>query len=100
LRPTAKASREFKQTEEGLASVNTALHSGGGPSGRFLYREALLYYASARASELGFVPLYNELAVYIPDNRRRFLFVTRIKRGISDQVQQSSPIITILTSSS
>ena len=23
LRPTAKASREFKQTEEGLASVNT-----------------------------------------------------------------------------
>lgn len=80
-----RSNREFKQTEEGLASVNTALHSGGGPAGRFLYREALLYYAASRAKELGFVPLYGELARYIPDNWRRFLFVVRIKRGVVDQ---------------
>lgn len=80
-----RASREFKRTEEGLASVNTALHSGGGPRGRFLYREALLYYAASRAKELGFVPLYIKLARYIPDNWRRYLFVVRIKRGVVDQ---------------
>eukprot|EP01043_Picozoa_sp_COSAG02_P056792 COSAG02_NODE_6790_length_3359_cov_9.167178_3_plen_612_part_00 len=80
-----RSSREFKQTEEGLASVNTALHAGGGPRGRFLYREALLYYAASRAKERGFVPLYEDLARYIPDNWRRFLFVVRIKRGVIDQ---------------
>lgn len=80
-----RSSREFKQTEEGLASVNTALHSGGGPAGRFLYREALLYYAASRAKELGFAQLYGELACYMPDPWRRYLFVVRIKRGVIDQ---------------
>ena len=82
-----RSSREFKETEEGLASINTAMHSGGGAKGCYLYREALLYYACARASELAFAPLFEELERYMPDPRRRFHFVTRIKRGLVDQSQ-------------
>jgi hypothetical protein len=83
----ASSTREFKETEEGLASINTALHAGGGKNSRFLFREALLYYTAAMAGKLAFVDLFAHIAPYMPDPKRRFEFVTRIKRGIADQTQ-------------
>jgi len=81
----ANSTREFRETEEGLATINTVLHSGGGAKSRYLFREALLYYACAKASKLNFVELFAELAPYMPSPRRRFGLVTRIKRGLLDQ---------------
>jgi hypothetical protein len=49
-RAEARPTREGKQTEEGLATLNTVLAGGGGVRLRFLYREALLYFAAAEAS--------------------------------------------------
>jgi len=81
----ANSTREFRETEEGLATINTVLHSGGGPKSRYLFREALLYYACAKSATMNFVELFAELAPYMPSPRRRFGLVTRIKRGLLDQ---------------
>ena len=61
------------------------LHSGGGPKSRYLFREALLYYACAKSATMNFVELFAELAPYMPSPKRRFGLVTRIKRGLLDQ---------------
>lgn len=76
------STREFRETEEGLATINTVLHSG---AEQYMWREALLYYACAKARTLNFVELFVELAPYMPDAKRRFGLVTRIKRGLADQ---------------
>ena len=81
----ANSTREFRETEEGLATINTVLHSGGGAKSRYLFREALLYYACAKSSTMNFVELFAKLAPYMPSPRRRFGLVTRIKRGLLDQ---------------
>ncbi len=81
----ANSTREFRETEEGLATINTVLHSGGGAKSRYLFREALLYYACAKSATMNFVELFAELAPYMPSPRRRFGLVTRIKRGLLDQ---------------
>lgn len=79
------STREFRETEEGLATINTVLHAGGNAC--YLWREALLYYACAKAGTLSFVELFVELAPYMPNAKRRFGLVTRIKRGLADQSQ-------------
>ena len=81
----SNSTREFRETEEGLATINTVLHSGGGPKSRYLFREALLYYACAKSATMNFVELFAELAPYMPSPRRRFGLMTRIKRGLLDQ---------------
>jgi hypothetical protein len=81
----SNSTREFRETEEGLATINTVLHSGGGSSSRYLFREALLYYACAKSATMNFVQLFTELAPYMPSPKRRFGLVTRIKRGLLDQ---------------
>ncbi len=81
----SNSTREFRETEEGLATINTVLHSGGGTKSRYLFREALLYYACAKSATMNFVELFAELAPYMPSPRRRFGLVTRIKRGLLDQ---------------
>ena len=81
----SNSTREFRETEEGLATINTVLHSGGGPKSRYLFREALLYYACAKSATMNFVELFAELAPYMPSPKRRFGLVTRIKRGLLDQ---------------
>ena len=81
----SNSTREFRETEEGLATINTVLHSGGGPKSRYLFREALLYYACAKSATMNFVQLFTELAPYMPSPKRRFGLVTRIKRGLLDQ---------------
>ena len=83
----SNSTREFRETEEGLATINTVLHSGGGSSSRYLFREALLYYACAKSATMNFVQLFTELAPYMPSPKRRFGLVTRIKRGLPDQAR-------------
>lgn len=52
-----------------------------------LWYPALNYYMAFKASELSFVELFNDIAKYIPDPKKRFKFVTRVKRGLTDTSQ-------------
>ena len=57
----SNSTREFRETEEGLATINTVLHSGE-VFLKTLFREALLYYACAKSATMNFVQLFTELA--------------------------------------
>ena len=49
-----------------------------------LWYPALNYYMAIKAHEMSFLELYNDISKYIPDNKKRFKFVTRVKRGLTD----------------
>lgn len=71
-------------TEEGLASLHTVLERDG----HFLWRAALLYYTTWKASQLSFRELYEDLAQFLghnPDERWDYCF--RAKRGLLDTSQ-------------
>jgi hypothetical protein len=72
------------RTEEGFACTNqqvrTALN-GGYP---YLYKSALNYYMAAKASQMSFVDLFNDISKYIDDKYSRWKYVLRVKRGLMD----------------
>ena len=58
--------------------------TGGCP---FLFKSALNYYLCVRASEMSFVELFNDLAKYVDSPRKRWRYVLRVKRGLTDTSQ-------------
>ena len=72
--------RLIKATEEGLAMVHEAMHI---PS-LLLARPALFYYASARAAELSFVELFEDLEQYVSNVDERFRICSLVNRGVRD----------------
>ncbi len=50
----------------------------------YLFKPALNYYACHRASELSFVELFNDLEKYVDNPRKRWKYVLRFKRGLTD----------------
>jgi len=68
-------------TEEGLASLHTVLER----EGHCLWRAALLYYATLRASQLSFRELYEDLEQFLGDSTdERWDYCVRAKRGLLD----------------
>ncbi len=53
----------------------------------FLFKPALNYYACYKASELSFVELFNDLEKYVDNPKKRWKYVLRVKRGLSDTSQ-------------
>jgi len=53
----------------------------------YLFKAALNYYACYKASELSFVDLFNDMAQYVDNPRKRWKYVLRVKRGLSDTSQ-------------
>lgn len=71
-------------TEEGLASLHTVLER----EAHTLFRAALLYYATWRASQLSFRKLFEDLAEFLGNNEEeRWDYCMRAKRGLSDASQ-------------
>ncbi len=50
----------------------------------FLFKPALNYYACYKASEMSFVELFNDLEKYVDSPKKRWKYVLRVKRGLSD----------------
>ena len=50
----------------------------------YLYKAALNYYSAYMASKMSFVELFEDLAKYIDNPRRRWKCVLRVKRGLTD----------------
>ena len=53
----------------------------------YLFKPALNYYACYKASELSFVELFNDLEKYVDNPIKRWKYVLRVKRGLSDTSQ-------------
>jgi len=71
-------------TEEGFATINTYRSMQGN---KIMYPQALKYYATCLGAEMGFVQLYKELEVYVPEAKRRFRLCCRVKRGLVDTAE-------------
>ena len=77
--------RSCIQTEEGFACVNQYSEYALIPKKKpFLYRAALNYYSAYHAGLMSFAELYKDLEHYIDDPNRRWNYVLRVKRGITD----------------
>ena len=77
--------RSWIQTEEGFACVNQYSEYALIPKKKpFLYRAALNYYSAYHAGLKSFAELYKDLEHYIDDPNRRWNYVLRVKRGITD----------------
>lgn len=48
----------------------------------YLFKPALNYYLCCKASEMSFVDLFNDVAKYVDNPRRRWKYVLRVKRGL------------------
>jgi hypothetical protein len=74
--------------EEGLGCIHMLLEQAK-TKGRnlFLFKPALNYYACYKASELSFVELFNDLEKYVDNPKKRWKYVLRVKRGLSDTSQ-------------
>ncbi|CEM15036.1 unnamed protein product [Vitrella brassicaformis CCMP3155] len=78
--------RNHLTTEEGLAALNSLLSL---PI-LLLWSPALRYYATAKATELGFAELFHDLEKYLEDPQKRFRLCIRVKRGLIDTAQAGS----------
>ncbi len=67
-------------TEEGIASLNSALASDA----PYLFFTALLYYAAVQAEQMSFAQLFEHLQPYVPDPQARYRQVARAKYGCCD----------------
>lgn len=71
-------------TEEGLATLHTVLER----EGHYLWRAALLYYATWRALQLSFRDLYEDLGQFLGNSLdERWDYCVRAKRGLLDTSQ-------------
>lgn len=72
--------RDHLETEEGLAVLNF-YHSA---SEKYLWLQALYYYAAYLSGRLSFSQLFKELEKYVDDKERRWKICLRMKRGVKD----------------
>eukprot|EP01051_Picozoa_sp_SAG22_P001913 SAG22_NODE_80_length_21788_cov_9.742542_2_plen_1130_part_00 len=72
--------QEEHTSEEGLAITNQYMAEADCR----MWRPALMYYACARASELGFADLFQHLAKYVTDPEKRWAVCARVKGGLTD----------------
>lgn len=72
--------RQDIQTEEGLATLNTALELND----QMLWAPALLYYATVSASKMSFAELFKHLKRFVPDEASRWRLCARVRRGVED----------------
>ncbi|XP_069595736.1 microtubule-associated tyrosine carboxypeptidase 1 isoform X2 [Ranitomeya imitator] len=70
-------------TEEGLASLHSVLYR----KHPYLWRAALLYYATSRAATCSFSALFNDLQQFVEDPAVRWEYCVRVKRGQKDTSQ-------------
>eukprot|EP01138_Halocafeteria_seosinensis_P004201 gb/GECG01004296.1/.p1 GENE.gb/GECG01004296.1/~~gb/GECG01004296.1/.p1 ORF type:complete len:592 (+),score=46.04 gb/GECG01004296.1/:1-1776(+) len=68
-------SRQAIETEEGLASLNTAVPARV----KYLFSPALLYYAVCRASQRSFGQLMDDLSEFMPNYEARLRLAKRVK---------------------
>ncbi|RUS72668.1 hypothetical protein EGW08_019564 [Elysia chlorotica] len=71
---------EGQCTEEGLASIHTALRGRV----RLLWSPALAYYTACKAAEMSFKELFDHLGRYTSNIDFRWKQVMRVKRGLAD----------------
>lgn len=71
---------EGQCTEEGLASIHTALRGRV----RLLWSPALAYYTACKAAEMSFKELFDHLGRYTSNVDFRWKQVMRVKRGLAD----------------
>ncbi|XP_059170391.1 putative tyrosine carboxypeptidase MATCAP2 isoform X2 [Physella acuta] len=71
---------ESQSTEEGLASVNTALRGRV----KFLWGAAFTYYTVCKSAEYNFKELFDHIGRYTSNIDYRWKQVMRVKRGLSD----------------
>lgn len=71
---------EGQCTEEGLASINTALRGRV----KLLWSAALAYYTACKAAEMTFKQLFDHIGRYISNPDSRWKAVMRVKRGLTD----------------
>lgn len=69
--------RDMKDTEEGLASLNTAFESNV----KYIWGPAMLYYAACMSLQMNFKELFDHLHKYVADPEIRWKYVARIKHG-------------------
>ena len=50
----------------------------------YLFKPSLNYYACYKASEMSFAELFNDLAKYVDNPKKRWKYVLRVKRGLGD----------------
>jgi len=92
---TSYQMQDFLATEEGLACINQQLeHTLNGKYGRstlrlkpYLFRQALYYWLCHMAKTRSFVEIFNALEKYISSPERRWKYVLRVKRGLTDTSQ-------------
>nr|XP_039274365.1 uncharacterized protein LOC120348313 [Styela clava] len=70
-------SQALKDTEEGLASLNTAFES----KVKLLWGPAMLYYTACMSLEMNFRELFDHLSIYTSDPEVRWKYIVRVKRG-------------------
>lgn len=68
------------ETEEGLA----VLHYYLAMEEKYLWIQALYYYAVCQGSKMSFSKLYKDLEKYVDDKERRWKVCLRVKRGVRD----------------
>lgn len=74
--------------EEGLGCIHMLMeHAKSKDRNLYLFKPALNYYACYKASELSFVELFNDLEKYVDNPKKRWRYVLRVKRGLSDTSQ-------------
>jgi hypothetical protein len=71
---------EHLETEEGVA----VLHFYISMEEKFLWLQALYYYAACKAKEMSFSQLYKHLEKYVDNKERRWKVCLRAKRGFKD----------------
>lgn len=67
-------------SEEGLAVVNQYIAE----KQKGMWRPALMYWAAAKGSTMGFAQLYAALKEYVADDTRRWGICARVKGGLVD----------------
>jgi hypothetical protein len=71
--------------EEGLGCIHMMLEQAKDKDRYpFLFKTSLNYYACYKASEMSFAELFNDLEKYVDNPRKRWKYVLRVKRGLSD----------------
>jgi len=88
--------KKYISTEEGLASLNQLFHivffsipyhkskTLNNEMKPFLYKPALYYFACCQSEHMSFVELFESLAKYVDNPKRRFKICVRAKRGLEN----------------
>lgn len=80
--------RPLNPTEEGMASLHSVLFR---PL-PILWKNALLYYTTCKASEMSFAELFKDLGQFVKDPDVRWEYCLRAKRGQTDTSQPGNKL--------